>query len=91
MFDQTKLSAIGQDAQDTLVLVGDAVESTSKTQSQAQKAYQDFFNGQLAEHGFNTSPFEGDEKQIKEFFKNIQQRWPKRKQELIDEGVLDGD
>jgi hypothetical protein len=91
MFDQNKLSAIGQDAQDTLVLVGDNAESTSKTLSPAQKAYQDFFNGQLAEHGFENSPFEGNEKQIKEFFNNIQQRWPKRKQELIDEGVIKED
>ena len=66
----------------------DKLESQSAEQSVLQQEYQKFFRGLIAEEGFNKSPFEGNEEEIKSFFNKVKKRWVKRKQELVDDGTV---
>ena len=47
-----------------------------------------WFLGQLEEHGFDRSPAEGNEEELREFFNNIKARWKVRKRELADKGIV---
>jgi len=56
--------------------------------SPLQEEYRKFFLGQLEEHGFDRSPAEGNEEELREFFNNIKARWKVRKRELADKGIV---
>ncbi|SBV38286.1 hypothetical protein BN7874_117 [Phage NCTB] len=82
------LQMVGMDAVD----VATTLESQSTGElSTLQEEYRKFFEGQVKESGFDVTPFEGDEEQIKEFFNNVKIRWAARKAELAEKGVIPAD
>ena len=83
---------------DSLAMVGNeylnrhdgvmASESSSSDLSELQKEYRKFFKGLVAEEGFENSPFEGSEEEMRDFFQKIKARWTQRKKALVEEGTL---